>query len=309
MCPRPHATSETSVGIKSLTHAERVLIEDLHKIRQMRWGLFGVRLGIIIINLIIALIVILAVIPLGMDGLDVHVPEAGEMTWTLQGNVLHLSAPISVRNGGFYDLEDFSVALQVHDDTGDQVMNDRTEPVNLVAGKTTDVNLQLNLDIGNLSQEDKKKIVFEGTSFNVTANIETCYMMKLMKFGMTINNGMQWSPLINSFGVDQSEISHQLSGTQIEIVVPYHISPSNIVYGRVIGVSSELRNSTSIFGTGSDSVTLRPNTTGEFHYLMSQEATIWLTTHSDTLTIVINLTFVGTTTQGTFQYYWNTLGP
>jgi len=235
----------------------------------MRWGLFGIRLGIVLVNLIIALIIILAVVPLGMGGLNVHVPQAGETTWTLQGTVLHLSAPISVHNGGFYDLQHFSLGMRVNDQGGSQVMNDRTEPVNLVAGKTTNVNLQLNLDVVGISQENKKKIVFDGTTFNITANVEAYYIMKLMKFDMTINSDMQWSPLISNFGINQSGIRCQLSGTQTEMIVPYHISASDMVNGYVIGVSSELRNSTSILGTGSDNITLSQLNNGDFHFILT----------------------------------------
>jgi len=275
----------------------------------MRWGLLGVRLGIIAVNIIIALIIILAVVPLAMGGLDVDIPDTGESNWTLEGDVLHLSTPISVYNGGFYDIEDFNLGLHVEDENGDLIMNDRTDPVNLVAGKTTDVNLQLSLDIGDIPLEGKRKIVFEGASFNISVNVETYYMMKLMRLGMTVTDDMQWSPLINDYGIDQSGIRYQYSGSQIEMIVPYHISASDMVNGYAIGVSSELSNSTSVLGTGTDDVTLTQYTNREFHFILTRDATDWLATHSDTLTVTLNLAFMGAVAEETFQYYWNAPGP
>ncbi|MDD1773766.1 MAG: hypothetical protein LUQ14_03985 [Methanomassiliicoccales archaeon] len=275
----------------------------------MRWGLFGVKLGIVAVNLIIAAIILLAVVPLATGGLDVDIPQTGESSWTLEGDVLQLNAPISVYNGGFYDLEDFSLGLHVEDENGDQVMDDRTDPVDLKAGRTTDVDLGLNLDIGDVPLERKRQLVFEGASFDISVTVQTYYIMSLMKLEMTISDEMQWSPLISDYGIDQSGIRYQYSGSQIEMIVPYHISTSDLVNGHVIGVSSELRNSTSVLGTGSEYVTLTQFTNGEFHFILTQDSTNWLATHSETLNVTLDLTFMGATASETFQYYWNTPGP
>lgn len=271
----------------------------------MRWGLLAVRLGIIAVNVVIALIIVLAVIPLATGGLDVSVPSSNESSWTLEGQVLHLSAPVSVYNGGYYDIEDFSLRMQVVDESGNEIMDDRSIPANLRSGKTTDVDLELSLDIGNVSQEAKRKIVFEGASFNVSLSIEAHYIMKLMKLGIAVEDEMHWDPLINEYRIDQSQIRYEYSGSQIVIIVPYYISTSQMVYGYEINVTSELRNSTSVLGEGSDQVTLTPNTNGEFRFVLSQEASIWLATHSDTLTMDLRLDFMGANAEESIQYYWN----
>jgi hypothetical protein len=271
----------------------------------MRWGLLAVRLGIIAVNIVIALIIILAVIPLATGGLDVNVPNSNESSWTLDGQILHLSAPVSVYNGGFYDIEDFSLRMQVVDESGNEIMDDRSIPANLRAGKTTPVPLELSLDIGNLSQEAKRKIVFEGASFNISLSIEAHYIMKLMKLGIAVEDEMHWDPLINEYRIDQSQIRYEYSGSQIVMIVPYYISTSQMVYGYEINVTSELRNSTSVLGEGSDQVTLTPSTNGEFRFMLSQEASIWLATHSETLTMDLRLNFMGANAEESIQYYWD----
>jgi len=275
----------------------------------MRWGLLGVRLLIIAVNLIVAAIIILAVIPLAVGGLDIDIPETGESGWTLEGDVLHLNAPISVYNGGFYDFEDFSLGLHVEDENGDEVLDERTDPVDLKAGRSTDVDLGLSLDIGDVPIEAKRQLVFEGASFEISVNIETYYMMSLMKLGITITDEMQWSPLINDYGIGQSGIYYQYSGSQIEMIVPYYISASELVDGYVIQVTSELSNSTSVLATGSEYVTLTQSTVGEFSFILTEEATLWLATHSETLTVTIELIMMGATASESFQYYWNSPGP
>lgn len=271
----------------------------------MRWGLLAVRLGIIAVNIVIALIILLAVIPLATGGLDVNVPSSNESSWTLDGQVLHLSAPVSVYNGGFYDIEDFSLRMQVVDESGNEIMDDRSIPANLKSGNTTDVPLQLSLDIGNVSQEAKRKIVFDGALFNISLNIEAHYIMKLMKLGIAVEDEIRWDPLINEYRIDQSQIRFEYSGSQIEMIVPYFISTSQMVYGYEINVTSELRNSTSVLGEGSDQVTLTPSTSGEFRFMLSQEASIWLATHSETLTIYLSLDFMGASAEESLQYYWS----
>ncbi len=275
----------------------------------MRWGLLGVRLLIVAVNLIIAAIIILAVIPLAAGGLDVDIPETGESSWTLDGDILHLNAPISVYNGGFYDFEDFSIGLHIEDENGDQVMDDRTDPADLKAGKSTDVDLELSLDIGDVSDDIKRQLVFEGALFEISIDVETYYMMGLMKLGMTMNDEMQWNPLINEYGIDEYGIHHQQSGSQIEVVVPYYISSSEFLNGRVVQVSSQLRNSTSVLGTGSEYVTLMQFTEDEFSFILTEESSLWLATHSGTLTVDMQLTMMGAEASESFQFYWNAIGP
>jgi hypothetical protein len=274
----------------------------------MRWGLLAVRLGIIAVNIVIALIIILAVIPLATGGLDVNVPSSNESSWTLDGQVLHLSAPVSVYNGGFYDIEDFSLRMQVVDESGNEIMDDRSIPANLRSGKTTDVPLQLSLDIGNVSQEAKRKIVFEGASYNISLSIEAHYIMKLMKLGIAVEDEMRWDPLINEYRIDQSQIRYEYSGSQIVMIVPYYISTSQMVYGYVINVTSEVRNSNSVLGTRFAPVPLTPSLNGKLRELpvvLSQEAYVWLATHSETLTINLRLDFMGASAEESVQYYWN----
>lgn len=271
----------------------------------MRWGLLAVRLGIIAVNIVIALIIILAVIPLATGGLDVNVPNSNESSWTLDGQVLHLSAPVSVYNGGFYDIEDFSLRMQVVDESGNEIMDDRSIPANLRAGKTTDVPLELSLDIGNVSQEAKRKIVFEGASYNISLSIEARYIMKLMKLGIAVEDEMRWDPLINEYRIDQSQIRYEYNGSQIELIVPYYISTSQMVNGYEINVTSELRNSTSVLGEEFNQTTLTPNPNHEFRFPLSQEASIWLATHSETLTINLRIDFMGANAEESIQYYWD----
>jgi biopolymer transport protein ExbD len=274
----------------------------------MRWGLLAVRLGIIAVNIVIALIIILAVVPLATGGLDVNVPSSNESSWTLDGQVLHLSAPVSVHNGGFYDIEDFSLRMQVVDESGNEIMDDRSIPANLRAGKTTPVPLVLSLDIGNVSQEAKRKIVFEGASYNISLSIEARYIMKLMKLGIAVEDEMRWDPLINEYRIDQSQIRYEYSGSQIVMIVPYYISTSQMVYGYVINVTSEVRNSNSVLGTGSAPVPLTPSLNGKLRELpvvLSQEAYVWLATHSGPLTINLRLDFMGASAEESVQYYWN----
>jgi hypothetical protein len=271
----------------------------------MRWGLLAVRLGIIAVNVVIALIIILAVIPLATGGLDVNVPSSNESSWTLDGQVLHLSAPVSVYNGGFYDIEDFSLRMQVVDESGNEIMDDRSIPANLRAGKTTPVPLELSLDIGNVSQEAKRKIVFEGASYNISLSIEARYIMKLMKLGIAVEDEMHWDPLINEYRIDWDNIRFEDSGSQIVMIVPYYISASQMVYGYEINVTSELRSSTSVLGEEFNQTKLTPNPYHEFRFPLSQEAYVWLATHSETLTMNLRLDFMGATAEESIQYYWN----
>ena len=113
----------------------------------MRWGLLGVRLGVIGVNIVILVIIVLSVLPLAMGGLEINIPEDEGSQWTAD-DVISFSQPVRIYNGGYYDIEDFVVYFHLEDSQGNVISDYRNMPVDINAGRRTTVNIAM--EIGRL---------------------------------------------------------------------------------------------------------------------------------------------------------------
>ncbi len=275
----------------------------------MRWGLLGARLGILALKIIIVLIILLAIVPLAMGGLDVRLPESEEASWEMEGDVLRLSTPVEVRNGGYFNIEDFTVSFSFEDDSGDVVFNASTEPVDLIAGRTTTFDLDLSIDIGDIEADELRKIVFDGATYDLVVDVETYYMMKLMRLGVSLSNSFEWSPLVSGFEILESEIRFERIDTTAYVFVPYRIYSSEMIAGQEIAVGCEVSNATAQIGFGQEAITMSSVTEGEFRIAIDEEAAAWMGHNSEALTITITLDYMGATAHESVDYYWIPPGP
>ncbi len=272
----------------------------------MKWALLGVRLGTIAVSIVIAIIIILSILPLAMGGLDVDIPETQESSWTLQDDVFSFSQPIRVNNGGYYDIEDFSVSFEISDDMGNKITDYVNTPVDLTAGETTQFNVMLRIDLDDISNEAISNMVFNGTTFDTEVEIEAQYMMKLMKMSVNASEQMDWSPLIQDYGVEN--VYHTSNDSAITLHAPYYISASDMLNGQSITVDCVLSNSTSIIGESSETITLSQYTTGEFLFPLSEQTSQFMLNNSQSLTLDMTVGFHGVEQQMTFDYYWEAPG-
>ena len=77
----------------------------------MRWELLSVRIGILVVSIITTMLLVLAVVPLAVGGLDIKLPQDQATGWTYDNstNAVSFDAPVQIYNGGFFDIEGFTV--------------------------------------------------------------------------------------------------------------------------------------------------------------------------------------------------------
>jgi hypothetical protein len=269
----------------------------------MKWGLLGVKLGILGINIVIIVIIIMSIVPLAMGGMDVDIPE-GQTSWTVQNNVISLSQPVKIYNGGFYDFEDFAVHFYLEDDVGNVITDYRNSPVDINAGERTTVNIDLRIDLNDMGEEAMKNLVFNGTTFNMLVEMNTAYMMKLIWLNVNVSQEMEWEALIQDYGINEWNIQYFMNGSQMQIQAPYFIEASNMLDGQDVQIDCRVRNSTSVMGNDSQQVTLHGYTEGTFTFLLSEEASQWLLHNEEELVFDFQIGVEGVTGEHTFNYHW-----
>jgi len=273
----------------------------------MRWGLLGVRLGVIGVNIVILVIIVLSVLPLAMGGLEIDIPEDEGSQWTAD-DVISFSQPVRIYNGGYYDIEDFVVYFHLEDSQGNVISDYRNMPVDINAGRRTTVNIAMEIDPEDIGEEEMRNLVFNGTTFEMLVELEAKYMMRLMEIHVNHTEEMEWEPLIRDYGINLWGVYAQYNGSQMELVAPFFVDASEILNGQTVNVECILSNGTSVLGTDTEIVTLQQFTEGDMSFLLSEEATDWLSSHSDELTFTILIEFDGVEAQQVTQYYWTPPG-
>jgi hypothetical protein len=269
----------------------------------MKWGLLGVRLGILGITIVIIVIIIMSIVPLAMGGMDVDIPE-GEGSWTAHDNVISMSQPIRIYNGGFYDFEDFTVHFYLEDSLGNVITDYRNNPVDIEAGERTTVNINLLIDLDDMGEEGMKNLVFNGTTFNMMVEMNTGYMMKLIWLNVNVTEEMEWEALINDYGINEWGIQYYMIGSQMQIEVPYFIETSEMLDGQEAGVDCVLRNATSVMGNASDQVTFHGYTEGTLSFLLSEEASQRLLHNEEELIFDFQIEVEEVTGNQEYEYHW-----
>jgi hypothetical protein len=259
---------------------------------------------IIAISLLIAVIIILSIVPLAIGGLDIQIPEDEEGTWNVEGDILTLTTPVKIYNGGFYNIEDFTISYKFVNENGDTVIQGQSEPVDIIAGRTTTLDVSFVIDLNSVDPSELKRIIFESGSYDFVVNIETFYMMKLLKLGIGINNTMEWEPMVSDFGIDVDEVHYEVTDSNLTVNLPYYVYAADMLTGKQMKINCTISNATSAIGSVEKIVTLTQPLNDVLEIVIDNDAAEWLRNHSELLSIAFTLEFKGASATETYEYLW-----
>ena len=200
------------------------------------------------------------------------------------------------------------VHFYLEDDAGSVIADYWNMPVDIDAGRRTTVNILMEIDQEDISDEQMRNLVFNATTLGMLVELEAKYMMKLIEINVNHTEEMQWEPLIQDYGIYQEGVRAESSGPQMEIVAPFFVSASEILDGQNVVVNCTLANSTSALGTDSQNITLHQYTDGELRFMLSEEVSTWMSSHTEELTFSFIIGFNGAESQQTIQYFWDPYG-
>ena len=269
----------------------------------MRWSLWAVRSAIIAVDLIIAAIIVLSILPLATGDLSVSIPDNQDNEPTMEGDRITMSLPIDVSNYGYFSIDDLTLMLRVSN--GDLVITDqRSQPVDIPSGGTTRVNLALTMDLGSISDEALKDMVFNRTVLMMSLGVEAGYSLSLVKASVNVQESMEWDPLISDFNLDVYNVQTIANGSNYNVLVPYSFSASELINGRTLNIHSQLVNSTGVMGTTDNTVVMEQHNAGQITFVISQEAAMWYMGHPEDLRLLVDLDFEGATMHQEAVIHW-----
>jgi hypothetical protein len=275
----------------------------------MRWGLLSVRVGILIVSVITTMLLLLAVVPLASGGLDIKFPQGENSGWNYDNstNTVSFGAPVEIYNGGFYDIQAFTVGIALSDHNGSLISRSNSTPTDILAGRTTLLNVRMAVDLDTIKPSFMRELAFNHTTLNMSLTISSYYMVHLVNIHLGANETMDWSPLIDNLQFDLQGMVLQQNGAAYDVQVPYSFDAGDLIVGQLVSVGTMLSDQSGLLGSGSDNISITQQFAGEMRIGITQAAAEQLAMNEDNLTVDVVIDFHGARFEQAYTRHWDPL--
>jgi hypothetical protein len=161
------------------------------------------QLSITLVYIAIVALVFTSIWPFPSGAFRIDLPSAHEVTWTYSDGIVRVTAPYSVNNGGFYDVQDLKITYSVTNYTDYPLADEEIIIGTLPAGQITSSSIVFEFDLGQLYADGITEMVFNDDAINFFIEVSCYYTMRLIKFDATYEVSVPWEALIKSYGVSQ----------------------------------------------------------------------------------------------------------
>lgn len=206
---------------------------------RMKLPLVATRLGIIAFKLMIVAMVALSILPLVTGGLGIDMDNEDEGEMTFDDGVIHAEMPITVRNDGYFDINDLTVSFTFMNEDGDVLTSSDGEPMDIPAGKETEVSIGLTLDLNDLDYRVRSDLIFNGTDMKFDAKISAKYILDMVQLSVEAGSDMGWGPFISDLQVEEWNAQPLDEGGDKYVLVPFSFRADDMLEGFEVYVETE----------------------------------------------------------------------
>lgn len=212
----------------------------------MSWAYRILRISISIVNIAVVAMVILAVYPFVTGDFAVDLPTQDDLDWYYIDGNLTLSAPVIIRNGGFYDVSDIAVTTSVENRSHYSIVNQVTPWGTIAAGAQATKQITFTLDLKKLVADGSDYMIFHEDTFVVDISISAKYALGLISFVGQYQVTYPWDGLILGMGFIGTPSLFNQTGTY-GVNILYYLHTNHLLAGLGGDFSLSLSN-----GTGDD---------------------------------------------------------
>ena len=271
----------------------------------MKLPLVAVRLGILAFKLIVVLIIILSILPLLMGGIEVDLDTENESDWTYNGTSMRLDSPLTVTNNGYFDINDLTIGFTFLGQDGMVLSESTSDPMDIPAGRETELRIRMVLDLDDLSREVLSDIVFNGTHMEFKVGVSAKYSMDLVRISIEGGNDMSWQPLLSDLEV-MNEYSHLMfDGDNYSISIPYTFNAQDLIRDQPVLVLTHFSDSHGYEVNVTQVIEASDHINEEAVVPITQEIYDRLMSNSEELNVSVTLVFLGCSNSVTETWWWS----
>jgi len=238
----------------------------------MKLPLVATRLIIIAFKLMVAAIVVLSILPLLTGGIGLDMDDGSEGGMTLDGSVIRVQMPITVRNDGTFDINDLQVSFIFMNEDGDVLAESEGEQMDIPAGRETEITIGLALDLLDLERRVRSDLIFNGTEMIFDAMISAKYTLDMVQLSVEVGSDMEWGPFVSDLQVEAWNAQAMEEGGDRFMYVPYSFQADDVLAGLETLTITEYRDESGYSSNITQSVQLSPQVNEMAKIPLSQEA-------------------------------------
>ena len=214
--------------------------------------------GIAVVNIAIVVLAFTSIWPFPSGDFKIDLPSANDVTWSYANGIVHVAAPFSVDNGGWYDVSELRISYEVRNFSLDILTSDELEIGTLPAGQVTYGWLNVTFDLARFYSSGETWMVFHDDQLYFDVHVSCFYTMRLIKFDASYSATVLWTALVQDWGVDAPTVAGPNS-----LSVGFWLVTSNLLEGfPPAQVTLQLWGNGSMISEASTGVSLGGNHTG-----------------------------------------------
>jgi len=185
------------------------------------------QLAIAIVNIVIAALLFTSIWPFPSGDVKVDLPSASEVQWTYNNGVVHVTAPFSIGNGGFWDIDELTVEYEVTNYSHEIIAGDILDIGTIKVGQLVSSYLDFEFDLLSLYDQGITWMIFNDDMLNFFVEVSCGYTMKMVKFDATYQVSVPWDALIQDYGI-RGDPYFSL-GPPLTMTVNYSLTTSHLL--------------------------------------------------------------------------------
>ena len=158
--------------------------------------------GIASVNLVIVALMFTSIWPFPHGDFKVDLPSPHEVAWTYTAGVVHVTAPYSIDNGGYYDVRGLTLHYSVVNVTGYPLADQSINIGDIPAGQVTESELEFSFDLLQLYDDGAMGMIFSDDLLRFAIDVSCLYTMNLVKFEASYQVSVPWEALIKDYGIN-----------------------------------------------------------------------------------------------------------
>jgi len=189
-------------------------------------------MAIAAVNVAIVALAFTSIWPFPHGDFKVDLPSPNEVTWTYSDGMVHVTAPYSIDNGGYYDVHNLVIDYIVFNGSRYLLANQTIPIGDVPAGQITSSEIDFQFDLLRLFNDGALGMVFTDDMLTFVVDVSCGYTMNLVKFEATYQVSVPWDALIRSYGPDRSGSNLPIPLTNPPpYYVAYWLNTSDILAG------------------------------------------------------------------------------
>ena len=187
----------------------------------------ALQVSVAAVNVVIFILAFTSIYPFPAGDFDIDLPSPNDIIWEYDDGLVTVTAPFSIDNGGFYDVQNLVLEYTVTNYSNQPIADETIVVGNLKAGDVTSGEIVFELDLVSLYERGITWMIFNDDLLNFVVDVSCYYTMKLVKFEATYSVSIPWDALIQ----DVSVVDARFDPSSSDIIIDYRVATSDILSG------------------------------------------------------------------------------